>query len=41
MPIASAGLGRSPSWSQAAATPMTGVASVPSPALPAESARSA
>jgi hypothetical protein len=35
MPVASIGAGRSPSCSHAASTPITGVASVPSPARPA------
>jgi len=41
MPAASPAEGRSPSCSDAAATPITGVASVAMPAAPAESRRSA
>ena len=41
MPIASIALGRSPNCSQANSTPSTGVASVPSPVMPADMRRSA
>ena len=40
MPAASPSEGRSPNWIHAAATPITGVASVAIPAAPAESRRS-